>query len=152
MNLIIFPASACPTSLFKHNKSIVVFLGSFCLSHDFCNLLYTLGLSAMHKWHSWIAWIIWDICAHEHLLLGNRKGLACGTKPTVCNYEQKQMLPSLNKHELMVQRSLINKKYISNSWCTHGWVKKELPVKQCILLLLHKDRFVYSQFAISSQF
>ena len=25
MNMIIFPASACPTSLFKHNKSIVVF-------------------------------------------------------------------------------------------------------------------------------
>ena len=27
----------------------------------------------------------------------------------VCNYKQKQMLPSLNKRESMVQRSLINK-------------------------------------------
>jgi len=34
----------------------------------------------------------------EHLLLGNRKGLACGTKPRVCNCKQKQMQPSSNKH------------------------------------------------------
>ena len=39
MNLIIFPASACPTSLFKHNKSIVVFHFSACMLQDFCNLL-----------------------------------------------------------------------------------------------------------------
>ena len=40
MNLIIFPASACPTSLFKQNKSIVVFHFSACMLQDFCNLLY----------------------------------------------------------------------------------------------------------------
>ena len=38
MNLIIFPASACPSSLFKHSKSIVVFHCSACLLQDFCNL------------------------------------------------------------------------------------------------------------------
>ena len=40
MNLIIFPTSACPFSLFKHSKSIVVFHCSACLLQDFCNLLY----------------------------------------------------------------------------------------------------------------
>jgi len=40
MNLIIFPASTCPTSLFKQNKSIVVFHFSACMLQDFCNLLY----------------------------------------------------------------------------------------------------------------
>ena len=39
----------------------------------------------------------------------NRKSLACETKPTVCKHKRKQMQPSSNKHELMVQRSLINK-------------------------------------------
>ena len=33
-------ASACPSSWFKHNKSIVVFHCSACLLQDFCNLLY----------------------------------------------------------------------------------------------------------------
>ena len=37
-----FSASACPTSLFKHNKSIVVSTVSACLLQDFCNLLYTI--------------------------------------------------------------------------------------------------------------
>ena len=40
--------------------------------------------------------------------LWNRKGLAFETEPTVCKHKQKQMQPSSNKHELMVQRSLIN--------------------------------------------
>ena len=40
INLIIFPAPACPSSLFKHSKSIVVFHCSACLLQDFCNLLY----------------------------------------------------------------------------------------------------------------
>ena len=46
MNLIIFPASACPTSLFKQNKSIVVFHFSACMLQDFCNLLYLFTRSA----------------------------------------------------------------------------------------------------------
>ena len=38
MNMIIFPPQhALPTSLFKHNKSIVVFHCSACLLEDFCN-------------------------------------------------------------------------------------------------------------------
>ena len=43
MNLIIFPASACPSSWFKHSKSIVVFHCSACLLQDFCNLLYAFS-------------------------------------------------------------------------------------------------------------
>ena len=39
MNLIIFPTSACPTSLFKHNKSIVVFHFSACMLQVCCNCI-----------------------------------------------------------------------------------------------------------------
>ena len=34
-----FPASVCPSSLFKHNKSIVVFHCSACLLQDFCYII-----------------------------------------------------------------------------------------------------------------
>ena len=36
-------------------------------------------------------------------------GLACETKPTVYRYKLKQMQLSLNKHKLMVQKSLSNR-------------------------------------------
>ena len=48
MNMLIFPASACPTSLFKHNKSIVVFHCSACLLQDCCKLV-TWRTSKNHK-------------------------------------------------------------------------------------------------------
>ena len=37
--LIIFPTSVCPSSLFKHNKSIVVYHGSACVLQDFCYII-----------------------------------------------------------------------------------------------------------------
>ena len=37
------PQHALPLCMFKHNKSIVVFLGSACLLQDFCNLLYNIS-------------------------------------------------------------------------------------------------------------
>ena len=43
MNLIIFPSTACPSSWFKHSKTIVVFHSSACLLQDFCNPLYLLN-------------------------------------------------------------------------------------------------------------
>ena len=115
-----------------------------CL-HNVCVIYYpSQNFYALPKYNSdhtsqssWWAWIIWDICICEHLLLRNRKGLACGTKPTVCTYKQKQMLPSLNECECLVQRSLINKNtfWIAGS----AWLgKKTLPVKQYILLISSK--------------
>ena len=47
---------------------------------------------------------------YEYLKLSalrNRKGRACDTKPIVYKHKQKQMQPSLNKHKLMIKRSLI---------------------------------------------
>ena len=40
MNLIIFPASACPSSLFKHSESIVVFHCSACLLKDLQSVIF----------------------------------------------------------------------------------------------------------------
>ena len=54
-------------------------------------------------WQCWlhIEYEYWKWLAHWNI-----KGPACETKPTFC--KQKQKLPSSNKHELMVQRSLID--------------------------------------------
>ena len=61
-------------------------------------------------WQCWlhIEYEYWNRLAHW-----NRKGPACGTKPTF--YIQKQKLPSSNKHELMVQRLMQ-----LNNWCPHS--------------------------------
>ena len=45
------------------------------------------------------------------LITYQAKGLACETKPTICKHKQKQMQPSLNRHEL-VQRSLTRYKHV----------------------------------------
>ena len=65
-------------------------------------------------------WQCWSDIRYEYwkrLALWNRKDLAYETKPTVCKHKQKQMQLSSNKHDVILQRSPINKK---NSWCAHG--------------------------------
>ena len=52
MNLVIFPASSCPSSWFKHSKSIVVFHCSAYLPT--CT---TLGLTRACNHAKWVSWV-----------------------------------------------------------------------------------------------
>ena len=72
MNLIIFPASACPFSLFKHSKSIVVFHCSACLLQDFCNLLYLVSDSRVQT-YGFVQKTATEGMTN-HILLRNTKG------------------------------------------------------------------------------